>query len=149
MGGKLENLEFKKQEYKPGPGTHNPEKRNDIPSMKFGSGMRSSLNAKSISPGPGNYEQNTESLKQAAPKFGFGSSTRDEIKKMQVPGPVTFEAFFYLDFFRVPVPPAPVVLSRSRMESRICYSSTYPKLCQLNRSLTRLTRYFSANFSHC
>ena len=61
--------------------------------------------------------------------------------KMQVPGPVTFEAFFYLDFFRVPVPLAPVVLSRSRMESRICYSSTYPKLCQLNRSLTRLTRY--------
>ena len=55
MGGKLENLEFKKQNYKPGPGTHNPEKRKDIPSMKFGSGMRTSLESKSISPGPGNY----------------------------------------------------------------------------------------------
>ena len=92
MGGKLENLEFKKQNYKPGPGTHNPEKRKDIPSMKFGSGMRSSLEGKSISPGPGNYAQNTESLKQAAPKFGFGSSTRDELKKLKVPGPGNYAA---------------------------------------------------------
>ena len=62
--------------------------------------------------------------------------------KMQVPGPVTFEAFCLIpDFYRGPAPLAPVVLSRLRMESRICYSSTYPKLCQLNRSLTRLTRY--------
>ena len=38
MGGKLENLEFKKRNYVPGPGTHNPEKRHDIPSMKFGTG---------------------------------------------------------------------------------------------------------------
>ena len=93
MGGKLENLEFKKQEYKPGPGTHDPEKRNDIPSMKFGSGMRSSLDSKSISPGPGNYAQNTESLKTAAPKFGFGSSTREEVKtKLKVPGPGNYAA---------------------------------------------------------
>ena len=60
--------------------------------MKFGSGVRSSLNSKSISPGPGNYAQNTESLKQAAPKFGFGSSTRADLKKLQVPGPGNYAA---------------------------------------------------------
>lgn len=57
MGGKLEDLEFKKKNYVPGPGTHNPEKRNDIPSMKFGSGQRSEMKSTSLSPGPGGYEQ--------------------------------------------------------------------------------------------
>ena len=43
MGGKLEDLEFKKRNFVPGPGTHEPNKRVDIPSMKFGSSMRASL----------------------------------------------------------------------------------------------------------
>ncbi len=55
MEGKLEDLEFKKRNFVPGPGTHEPEKRVDIPSMKFGSGQRSSLNSKSFAPGPGQY----------------------------------------------------------------------------------------------
>lgn len=57
MGNKLEDLDFKKQSFKPGPGTHNPEKRHDIPSMKFGSGQRSSLEGKVFAPGPGAYGQ--------------------------------------------------------------------------------------------
>lgn len=56
MGGKLEDLEFKKRNFVPGPGTHDPEKRNDIPSMKFGSGQRSEMKSTSLSPGPGGYD---------------------------------------------------------------------------------------------
>ena len=57
MGGKLEDIEFKKRNFVPGPGQHSPEKRNDIPSMKFGSGQRGALGGGSISPGPGTYAQ--------------------------------------------------------------------------------------------
>ena len=32
-------------------------------------------------PGPGAYTGEIEKLRQSAPKFGFGSSTRDEIGK--------------------------------------------------------------------
>jgi len=73
MGGKLEDLDFKKRNFVPGPGTHNPDKRNDIPSMKFGSGQRSTLERKSISPGPGNYKQDATRTQKSAPKFGFGT----------------------------------------------------------------------------
>ena len=65
MGSKLENIEFKKQGYKPGPGTHNPEKRHDIPSMKFGSGQRSNLGGKTYSPGPGAYTGNNGTVQKA------------------------------------------------------------------------------------
>jgi len=79
--------------YKPGPGTNHAEKRNDIPSMKFGSGQRSSLQANSLSPGPGGYEQDAAYLQKAAPRFGFGSSTRAEAKnKLKVPGPGNYAA---------------------------------------------------------
>lgn len=30
-------------------------------------------------PGPGSYQQNREALKQAAPKFGFGTSKRPDV----------------------------------------------------------------------
>ena len=93
MGGKLEDLEFKKRNFVPGPGTHEPNKRVDIPSMKFGSGQRSSLDTKTLAPGPGMYAQDTEKLKSAAPKFGFGTSTRNgEGKgKVAVPGPGNYK----------------------------------------------------------
>ena len=74
MGGKLEDLEFKKRNFVPGPGTHNPEARTDIPSMKFGSGQRSSLEGKSWSPGPGAYVQDASRIQKSAPRFGFGTS---------------------------------------------------------------------------
>ena len=42
-------------------------------------------------PGPGNYDTN-DSIRRAAPSFGFGSGTRDGMtgKKMNVPGPGTY-----------------------------------------------------------
>ena len=97
MGGKLVDLEFKKRNFVPGPGTHNPDKRNDIPSMKFGSGQRSSLERKSISPGAGAYEQDTTRLQRSAPKFGFGTSERNgrENTKLKVPGPGNYAAKTY------------------------------------------------------
>ena len=79
MGGKLEDISFKKRSFVPGPGTHEPVKRNDIPSIKFGTGQRSSLtglNSNSVSPGPGNYAQEKEMTLNSAPKFGFGTSNR-------------------------------------------------------------------------
>lgn len=94
MGGKLEDLEFKKRNYVPGPGTHNPEKRVDIPSMKFGTGQRSSLDTKTIAPGPGAYAQDSQKLKTASPKFGFGTSMRSsgDKHKLFVPGPGNYAA---------------------------------------------------------
>ena len=43
-------------------------------------------------PGPGQYVQDTEKLKQAAPKFGFGSSTRTDPTntKFKTPGPGSY-----------------------------------------------------------
>ena len=55
MGGKFEDLEQKKKLFVPGPGTHSPELRTDIPSTKFGSGQRGKLGGDSIAPGPGAY----------------------------------------------------------------------------------------------
>ena len=43
MGGKLEDLEFKKRNFSPGPGNYEPKLRKSIPSMKFGTGVRTSL----------------------------------------------------------------------------------------------------------
>lgn len=96
MGSKLEDIETVKQAYKPGPGTHSPEKRNDIPSMKFGSGQRTSMERKSFAPGPGNYEQDYSKNQKAAPKFGFGTSTRKEISKKWAPAPGTYSEKMYM-----------------------------------------------------
>lgn len=78
MGGKLEDIEFKKKAYVPGPGQHNPELRSDIPSTKFGTGQRGKLGGDSIAPGPGAYGQDSSKIQKAAPKFGFGTSNRNE-----------------------------------------------------------------------
>ena len=94
MAGKLEDIEFKKQSYVPGPGTHNPEKPKALPSMKFGTGQRSELALKTVSPGPGNYTQDGDpgNLK-SAPKFGFGTSKRTSSNaNLNVPGPGNYHA---------------------------------------------------------
>lgn len=45
----------------------------------------------STSPGPGNYEIHLKNLKEA-PKFGFGSSTREPLKnKNDSPGPGAYK----------------------------------------------------------
>ena len=58
MGGKLEDLDFKKRNFQPGPGRYDNEKQHSIPSMKFGTGMRTSLDSGKegkFKPGPGVY----------------------------------------------------------------------------------------------
>ena len=57
--------------------------------MKFGSGSRTSLDGGKEShqkPGPGTYYGGLNDLK-SSPKFGFGSSTRQNLKTLSVPGP--------------------------------------------------------------
>lgn len=41
-------------------------------------------------PGPGQYAPDSTSSKLAAPKFGFGSSTRPPMAKSDVPGPGSY-----------------------------------------------------------
>lgn len=60
--------------------------------MVFGTGSRSDLagsKEKKYKPGPGQYLPDANALKDAAPKFGFGTSNRPEIadKKRVSPGP--------------------------------------------------------------
>jgi hypothetical protein len=40
MGSKLEDLEFKKNSYQPGPGTYALKSMHHPPTMKFGTGSR-------------------------------------------------------------------------------------------------------------
>ena len=44
-------------------------------------------------PGPGQYSNNAEAFKQAAPRFGFGTSKRPEIgaTKSPTPGPGNYK----------------------------------------------------------
>ena len=97
MGGKLEDLEFKKLNFVPGPGTHDVELRKSIPSMKFGSGQRTNLAKQTLSPGPGGYQPEPTNVQKAAPKFGFGSSTRATggNLKLKVPGPGNYASKTY------------------------------------------------------
>lgn len=94
MGGRLEDLEFKKRNFAPGPGNYEIKPRESIPSMKFGSGSRTSLDGGKEAhqkPGPGAYAGSMSTLK-SSPKFGFGSSTREGFKTLSVPGPGNYPA---------------------------------------------------------
>ena len=67
--------------HNPGPGTYNVQSVDNLRmanSQKYGIGtsLRSNEKPKLNVPGPGNYEPTKADLK-AAPKFGFGSDTRD------------------------------------------------------------------------
>lgn len=76
MGGKLEDIEFKKRNFQPGPGRYEGEKQHNIPSMKFGTGQRSQLDGDKetkMKPGPGNYSADPSKVQRSAPRFGFGS----------------------------------------------------------------------------
>ncbi len=90
MGAKLKDIEFEKRNFAPGPGNYDLIERKSIPSMKFGSGSRTSLDGgKEMQgkPGPGAYTGNITTTLHASPKFGFGSSTREGFKTLNVPGP--------------------------------------------------------------
>jgi hypothetical protein len=91
MGIKLQDQ--KKLEV-PGAGTYQPtDTVTKKTAAKFSMGIKLkgslSQNMQNV-PGPGQYVNNAENMKTAAPKFGFGSSKRPDItgnKKLQTPGP--------------------------------------------------------------
>ena len=62
-----------------------------MPSFSMKAKLGSSLTSPTrFVPGPGNYET-TLKTKRDAPRYGFGSSTRDGLKtKLNVPGPGSY-----------------------------------------------------------
>jgi len=75
----------------PGVGSYNPspeKTKKTLPSYSMKAKLGSSLvDEKNTVPGAGTYEMNMNT-KKAAPKFGFGSSTRNPLKpNTTVPGP--------------------------------------------------------------
>ena len=89
MGAKLVDIQEKKRGFVPGPGAHSPYLPPRMPNGKFGSDKRHSMASESIAPGPGNYTNDGSSVLTKAPRFGFGTSKREDeaSKKMSVPGP--------------------------------------------------------------
>lgn len=93
MGSKLEDLEFKKRNFAPGPGAYELKSMINPPTMKFGTGSRSQIEGKEtkMKPGPGAYNSNAYATLQASPKFGFGTGQRTEEVAAKankiVPGP--------------------------------------------------------------
>lgn len=76
----------------PGPGTYNllGKSFESIKSMKFGTGQRQSLGSDGkMRPGPGEHSPEYTKIKVSAPKFGFGSETRNSMDKLRhvSPGP--------------------------------------------------------------
>ena len=58
MGAKLEDIEFKKRNFQPGPGAYEIKSMEKPPTMKFGTGSRASLDGgkeQKLKPGPGTY----------------------------------------------------------------------------------------------
>ena len=58
--------------------------------MRFGTGSRTSIEGgkeSKFKPGPGAYAGDASKVQRASPKFGFGSSTRDKLRTLDVPGP--------------------------------------------------------------
>jgi hypothetical protein len=98
MGAKLKN-DFSPMKNNPGPGTYelmNRDNSNMNRSAQWKMGSQERLpkmrTTNMLVPGPGNY-QISLSNKTTAPRYGFGSGTRDEMKtKLQVPGPGQYVA---------------------------------------------------------
>jgi len=57
------------------------------PGYSMGVKLKSELVNKEGVPGPGQYTGSNENVKQAAPKYGFGSSKRTDLKTDGSPGP--------------------------------------------------------------
>ena len=93
MKGKLEDVEFNANKYKPGPGNYNPDpaKLRNFKN-RFGGKERFFTPSELLRrPGPGTYEQNYMKLKQTAPISGFGTLDRNgpAVKKYLV-GPGSY-----------------------------------------------------------
>jgi len=78
MGSRYKTLDAKLKAGIPGPGQYDGLPKTSIPSVKFGTSSRSSLDMSKTKyiPGPGEYVGNFENVAKAAPKFGFGTSGR-------------------------------------------------------------------------
>jgi hypothetical protein len=77
----------------PGAGTYDPspeKTKKQLPQYTMKAKLGSSLENKNKGPGPGNYEFEAKN-KDKAPSYGFGSSTRQELKKLNVPGAGTYK----------------------------------------------------------
>ena len=89
MGQKLQTAS---NERNPGPGTYNHKGTLEVPSSKFGTSQRQSLGLDKGSPGPGQHNPDYKKLKNDAPRYGFGSESRNaSAMKNQVPGPGNYE----------------------------------------------------------
>lgn len=90
MGQKLNTAS---NERNPGPGTYNHKGTLEVPSSKFGTSQRISLNPNEKgSPGPGQHNPDFKKVKNDAPRYGFGSESRNSSKlKNYVPGPGNYE----------------------------------------------------------
>jgi hypothetical protein len=94
----LEDLEFKKRNFAPGPGNYDLQNKNNINHMNserfsFGGETRArDTHAKEQAqkPGAGTYNQVYDPLMRTAPNFGFGSGTRAELKSLCTPGAGTY-----------------------------------------------------------
>lgn len=81
----------------PGPGTFDASPtaiKQKSPQYSMGARIASLKNSTAIVPGPGQYLNNSQKFKTAAPSFGFGTSKRPDIggkKNMQVPGPGAYK----------------------------------------------------------
>ena len=70
MGSRYKTLDMKMREGIPGPGQYNPKPKTTVPSVKFGSSNRASIEMLTHVPGPGEYVGNFENVAKTAPKFG-------------------------------------------------------------------------------
>lgn len=97
MGGKLEDLVFKKRNFQPGPGAYEIKSLENPPTTKFGSEKRADLSGGKETkqkPGPGTYGGDYRVTVSQSPNWGFGSGQRTEEDKQKaikfVPGPGTY-----------------------------------------------------------
>ena len=69
MGSRYKELDLR---VNPGPGQYDQMNTTTIPSVKFGTGQRQSIDSaeKKFIPGPGNYTGNYDTLIKSPPKFG-------------------------------------------------------------------------------
>lgn len=79
----------------PGSGTYEPNTDSQKPKAagySMGIKLKSDLVKTTGVPGPGQYVQDNEKLKQSAPKFGFGSEKRGDPlnPKFKTPGPGSY-----------------------------------------------------------
>ena len=93
MGTRLSPL--KGMLVRPGPGSHDPnmsQTKYGSPAFSIKAKLGSSMRGATLAPGPGNYPP-TVVNKRTSPRYGFGSSTRDTGKKMNlnVPGPGAYK----------------------------------------------------------